>query len=434
MSHKEDLRVREARKAARIVAAERGITYQQALDRIAQDAGAAHWSGFMTDASLSVSLAAYRSGALVLEGKPSAGDPAIPFQRMAQRADRVAQSARRLLDAADRLISEAEGLSAEGQSPSNALSHAALLIEQVRGLAEPLDDLVKDVLSLYEGRVHADRAIGGTVRRHYRDIQERTAMLERRLGAARAGMTDKMLPQHALDHYLRMRFGRTADGRVDILAMAREEGAPMSVKAAHVLNTYFRMLRALPSRMDREDGKVLADCIRWTGYGLHNLPQISAGALDPGGGCLESECRDFVKMAENHPVPDYWHPNHPKSNRWMNGSNLWVELCDEIARIADMTPAYGVPMETFDVSDGLQPFPDLPRPTLGMHGAATVSEYAARVREWAEWHARGRRVVLRRWEPGQAATITPADEPYGESADGKRPDAEEKMAKSMESS
>lgn len=32
---KEDLRVREARKAARIVVTERDISYQQALDRVA---------------------------------------------------------------------------------------------------------------------------------------------------------------------------------------------------------------------------------------------------------------------------------------------------------------------------------------------------------------------------------------------------------------
>ncbi len=434
MSQKEDLRVREGRKAARIVAAERGITYQQALDRVAQDAGAPHWSGFLTDASLNVSLAAYRSGTLVLEGGPATGDPTVPFQRMAQRADRVAQSARRLLDSADRLISEAEGLSAEGHSPSNALSHAALLIDQVQELAQPLDDLVKDVLSLYDGRMHADRAIGGTVRQHYRDIQERTTMLRRRLETARAGMSDAMLPEHAVDHYLRMRFGRTENGRVDILSIAREENAPVSARAARILYKYVIMLRNLPSRMDREDGKVLADFIRWTGNALHNLPEISSGVLDANGGWLFEQCRDFVSMARTHCVPDYWHPDHPKSNRAMNGGRLWAELCQVIAEEADMEPAYGVPTETFDVSDGLQPFPDLPRPVFGMHGAGAVADYASRVREWAEWHARGRRIVVRRWQPDTPATISMGDEPYGESVDRSAPEREEKDEKVTESS
>lgn len=434
MSHKEDLRVREARKAARIVAAERDISYQQALDRIAQDAGAPHWSDFMADPAFCISLSAYRSGALAFEGEPAKTDPVVPFQRMAQGADRVAQSVRRLLDSADRLISEAEGLSAEGLSPSNALGHAALLIDQVRSLAEPLDGMAKDLLSLYEGRLQADRAIGGAVRQHYRDIQERSAMLERRLKSARAAIPEDLLPELAVDHYMRMRFGRSVNGHVDILSLAGEENAPVSARAARILYKYVIMLRNLPSRMDREDGKVLADFIRWTGYALHNLPEISSGVLDANGGWLFEQCRDFVSMARTHCVPDYWHPQHPKSNRWMHGSNLWTELCRIIAEEAKMEPAYGVPTETFDVSDGLQPFPEPPRPTLGMHGAAAVADYVSRVREWAEWHARGRRIVVRRWQPDVPVTISTGDEPYGESVDRDMPERRVEDEKVRESS
>lgn len=420
MSDKQDLRVREARKAARIVAAEHGIPYQQALDRVARDAGATHWSGFIADPSFTISLAAYRNGALCFEGAPAEGHPVVPFQKMAQGADRVAQSVRRLIEAADRLVTEAEGLSAIGHSPSNALSHAALLVEQAKGLAEPLDVHAKDLLSLYAGRVNADRAIGGTVRHHYRDIQERTAMLERRIAAARAGVPDEALPQNAIDHYLGLRFGRHSGGRFDVLAMAKEDNAPVSMKAAYVLRLYVMMLRSLPSRMDREDGKVMADCMRWTGYALHNLPEIATGAYDANGRWLASECRDFVRMAQTQPVPDYWHPDHPKSYRWMNGSNYWKALCDEIARQAGMPPAYGVAMETFDVSDGLQPFPEPPVPTMGLHKAAAVSRYADEVREWAEWHARGRRVIVQRWQPDAPANNVAADEPYGECVDRTR--------------
>jgi len=429
MSHKEDLRVREARKAARIVAAERGIPYQQALDKIAQDAGAAHWTGFMADTSLSISLATYQTGPLKFGDAPADVEPVIPYERMARSADAVARAARRLIDDAENLIREGEGLMSLDHSPSAALSHASLLIEQVRHLAEPLDDLVKDVLSLYDGQPRrSDQIINArTPRQHYRDIQERIGVLKRRVDAVRSDASKQTPAENAVDYYHRMRFGRTWHGRMgdtDIYALAREDGSPDSLAASYIFYCLTILLRNLPSRMDREQGKVMADWARWTGYALHNMPQVASGAYDhypSDDSVLVRECIHFVKDAQRSPIPAYWHPQHPEYGRWKNHGELWVRLCDYVARRAGLPPAYGVPMETPDISQDMQPFPDPPKARFGLVRAGDAHDYAERVRQWADWTSRGRRIIVQRWNPDAPEPIASAEAPYGEKADRREP-------------
>jgi hypothetical protein len=432
MSHKEDLRVREARKAARIVAAERGVRYQQALDLVAQDAGAPHWSGFMTDASLSVSLSTYQTSPLTFDGQPADVDPIISYQRMARSADSVARGMRELLGDGERLVKEGEGLVSQGRSPSAALSHAALLIEQVESLAAPLDDLVKDVLSLYDGQQRrSDQVLNvRTPRQHYRDIQERIAILKRRIAAVRADASVPAAAENAVDYYHRMRFGRTWHGYMgdsDIYEMACEEGSPDSLAACYIFYRLTVLMRNMPSRMDREQGKVLAEWTRWTGYALHNLPQVASGAYDHHeyeNSSLVALCKAFVRDAGEKPIPAYWHPEHPEYDRWKNMGELWVKLCDFIASRAGMPPEYGVPMEILDVSDDVQPFPELPEPRFGFFKAAVVTDYAKRMRSWAEWASRGRRILVQRWNPELPEPIVTADMPYGERADRSGPERE----------
>ena len=429
MSHKEDLRVREARKAARIVAAERGIPYQHALDRVAQDAGAPHWSGFMADVTLSVSLTTYQTSPISFDGMPADVDPVIPYERMARSADAVARGARGLLTDAENLVKEGEGLRALGQSPSTALSHAGLLIEQVEQLAQPLDDLVKDVLSLYDGHPRRDDQVinARAPRQHYRDIQERIAILRRRIDAVRAGGSAQAAAENAVDYYHRMRFGRTWHGHMgdtDIFEMAQEADSSDSLAASYIFYCLTILLRNLPSRMNREESKVLADWARWTGYALHNVPQAASGAYDhydKHDSLLARMCVHFVKDAQTGVIPAYWHPDHPEYGRWMNNGELWVRLCDYVAKRAGVPPAYGVPVETVDVSGDMQPFPELPQPRLGLFKASVVSDYARRVRNWAEWTSRGRRILVQRWNPEMPEPMADADVPYGERMDRHSP-------------
>ena len=429
MSDKEDPRVREARKAARIVAARHDVTYQQALDHVARDAGAAHWSGFVADATLHVTPSAYRTVTLSVDGTPAEVDPVIPLQRMVEKADRVARSVRGLLDGAERLVMEAEELLRLGKSPSSAASHAELLTTQARQLAGPLDDLAKDVLSLYDGHPRPqDRTAEARVAgRQHADIHQRASILDERIRTIRSRTHDLPPSEGAVDYYHRMRFGRSEHGHPDVFAMAKEENSPDSMSAALILAQYADLMRNLPSRMDREHGHLLAQWGRWTGYAIHNMPEIASGAFDTlprDKSRLAFECSCFVKDAHTSPVPAYWHPDHPEFDRWKNGGDAWKRLCDLIATKAGLAPAYGVPVEIVDISDGMQPFPKPPTAFMGMHGAASVSDYADRVRYWAEWLSRGRRIVVRRWEPEETTPIASADEPYGESVGRGRPETE----------
>lgn len=149
----------------------------------------------------------------------------------------------------------------------------------------------------------------------------------------------------------------------DLAARVRRPDATDADNACYILKLHEHLLRnmtneALGGAYGQE--AVHTAWAAWTGMTLHNMPDIGSGTVEVDGHAfMRHECAVFVEYAARSPVPARWHPGHPGFGRGVGRS--WRDLCDHVARVAGVDPAYGVPSVADEVT-----LPRLPRiPNLG---------------------------------------------------------------------
>lgn len=320
---------------------------------------------------------------------------------------------RRLLDDAATIIETARDDRARGRDVGVALNHARMLLEQVETVYRSVEDLAEGVSALYERRPrHWTHTYGRMPMSHliYPDIQDRIDLLRSKLEQVRAmdaGAPDSKSPEAYRDLILNHDVGH-----INVLGLADEETAPPSIAAAKILYLHYMLMCCIMNGRsfhgsDRSSIQVIVQCINWTGWAFHNMPEMATGKHDrwhPE--FFVSECRSFVESARTKPVPADWHPS---GNRWDdNPGYTWKRLCDFVALQAGMEPTYGVPVEPKSFKIDIPAYPEPPRPILGMHTAGSVKRYWEEVGYWCQDWARAQRAAMSLWpEPETLRDETP---------------------------
>lgn len=148
------------------------------------------------------------------------------------------------------------------------------------------------------------------------------------------------------EHVRQLALWRSSGGEVSSLdVLAEMPDALPSIHAAYALVLHEQLLRNMTNVGLNDihgDEAVHAAWAAWSGMVLHNMPYIAAGQVDEeGDGFLRRECEYFVRYAGREPVPARWHPDHPGFGGGIG--HIWKRLCDHVAGIIGVTPAYGIP-------------------------------------------------------------------------------------------
>ena len=313
----------------------------------------------------------------------------------------LASFMRGLLDDAASIIRIAKDERGDGLDVDAALNHAQMLLSQIDFMHPHFNDLAEGVSALYERRSRHWTYSYGKVpmsERIYPDIQERIDHLTAKVEEVR--LMDKGTPNKASPEAFR-RLVRYHDvGHVDVLGLAQSETAPPSLAAAAILHMHYGMMCTITSSRTftrgRSGAQVVVDWANWTGWAFHNMAEMTTGKHDQWHPeFFVSECRWFVESARTKPVPAAWHPENPSSDDHPGPG--WKRLCEFVARQARMEPAYGVPVESGYIQDEMPPYPEPPKPILGLHTAASVQTHWFEVQNWCRRWANAERNQMFVW-------------------------------------